>query len=143
MATNTAMPVGQYVQYNPSPDNPRASAPSTVEQTYGIVRQAFTQQGRPYYQVVWDPAGMAPKVGTYHENELAAITPAQAQTIMQQIQAGTYQPNLPAQGSTYQDNIPQIALPPIVQGLGTTFQAQSPLGGSTVTQPSIIQSGAP
>lgn len=134
-AQSQPMAVGQYVQYNPTVDSPRASAPSNIESTYGIVRQTINQKGELYYQVVWDPASMYPKVGFYHQDELTPITAQDAQNIVGQLQSGTYTPNLGTQGSNYQDTIPQEALPPQVQGAGS-FSPQNP--GST-TQPSIVQ----
>lgn len=103
MATqNPMIQDGSYVQLNPSSDSPRAAAPSSIEQTIGVVRGSYTQAGEPYYQVVWNPGSDRPKVATYHASELTVLSQQQAQQIMQQISAGTYQPNTQQQGSTYQ-----------------------------------------
>lgn len=137
MATqNPLLPIGSYVQLNPSVDSPRAMAPSGEEQTIGIVRQAFTVGGQPYYQVVWNPGDKRPKVGMYHANELTCLSQSQAQDILNQLAAGTYKPSLPQQGSAYQQpNIPNQALPPALQG--GSFAP----GPADENQPTILPTG--
>lgn len=138
MATqNPALPVGAYVQYNPANDSPRSQAPSVIEQTIGIVRQSFTQQGEPYYMVVWNPGDKRPRVGTYHADQLNVLSKTQAQTVLQQLSAGTYQPTSSQQQSTSytQPNLPTEALPPGLQGIGNF----SP--GPANTSPTLTETG--
>lgn len=107
---------GTYVQLNPTSDSPRAQPPSAIEQTIGVVRQSFFQQGEPYYQVVWNPGDARPKIGMYHESELTVLTQQQSQDILNQLAAGTYTPNTAPQGSTYQPAaLPTSAIPPQLQ----------------------------
>lgn len=117
--TAATLSPGTYVQLNPSTESTRAGKPSAEEQTIGKITQSFTAQGGKYYQVVWNPGDMNPKVGTYHENELTELTQQQAQQIMQQMANGSYTPNLPQQGSNYQaPGLETPALPPDQQPIG-------------------------
>lgn len=114
-----ALSVGSYVQYNAANDNPNSAPPSSQEGTVGLIRQAFFQQGEPYYQVVWNPGDARPKTAIYHEDQLCSITSKQAQDIMQQIAAGVYTPSAQTPGSGYQQpTIPTSALPPGLQNTG-------------------------
>jgi len=121
MATqNPLLPNGQWVQYNPATDSPLSPKASLPEQTIGIVRQSFTQGDGPYYQVVWNPGSMYPKTALYHASQLTALDQSQANNILQQLAAGTYQPPTAAQpGASYQQpNIPGPAAPPSQQPTG-------------------------
>lgn len=92
MATqNPLMPPGQWVQYNVTTQAPGAPLPSIAERTIGIVRSAYTAPGGPYYQVVWNPGDSKPKTGLYTANQLNALTQKQANSILAQLSAGTYQ----------------------------------------------------
>jgi hypothetical protein len=122
-----ALQVGTYVQYNAANDNPQSSPPSSQEGTVGIIRQAFFQQGEPYYQVVWNPGDAFPKSAIYHEDQLCSVTQQQAQSIMQQIAAGVYTPSAQTPGSGYQQpTIPNQALPPGLQSTGQNVVGVSP-----------------
>lgn len=121
MATqNPLLPVGQWVQYNVSVQSPRAELPSVAEQTIGSIRQAFTAQGKTFYQVVWNPGDANPETGLYTDDQLCALTQQQATAIRQQIACGTYQPNMSGTpGADYQQpNIPVQAAPPQDQPTG-------------------------
>lgn len=115
MATqNPLLPPGQWVQYNIAVQSPRAATPSAQERTVGVIRQAYNAFDGPYYQVVWNPGSAKPETGMYHVNELTAVTPQQAQQILQQPpeQAGT-------PGTQYpQRNIPVQAAPAFYQQQG-------------------------
>lgn len=114
-----ALAVGSYVQYNAANDNPQSAPPSSDEGTVGIIRQAYFQQGEPYYQVVWNPGDARPKSAVYHEDQLCSITQQQAQAIMQQIASGVFTPSAQTPGSAYeQPTIPTSALPPGLQNTG-------------------------
>jgi hypothetical protein len=102
MATAPVLAPGGWVQLNPSTDSPRAGKPSATEQTIGKVTQVFTQEGEQYYQVVWNPGDANPKTAIYHGDQLTALDQQTANTIRQQLAAGTYQPgNLPQPSSNY------------------------------------------
>lgn len=132
---STGPALGNYVQYNSTVDNPNAAQPSGAEQTVGIIRQMYQGSGGPYYQVVWNPGDLYPKVGWYHGNELTVITQQAYSTALQQLQAGTYQPPQQTQGSNYQQpNLPTAALPPMLQGTGN-YAA----GTASQTNPSLNQ----
>jgi len=112
------LPVGQWVQYNVGPQDPRAPLPSLAEQTIGIIRSSYTSQGKPYYNVVWNPGEAYPKSALYTEEQLCALDPQAANEIKNQLAAGTYTPSLSGSpGSQYvQPDIPTLALPPQLQG---------------------------
>jgi hypothetical protein len=121
VATQTpTLAVGSYVQYNSAFDNPEGPVPSTTEQTIGLIRQTFSQGDGQYYQVVWNPGDARPKIGLYHQDQLTALNQQQANQILQQLAAGTYQPTQQTQGSQYTPaSLPTSAIPPALQGLGT------------------------
>jgi len=120
MATqNPLLPPGQWVQYNVAVQDPQAPLPSPSEQTIGAVRQAFTLADGPYYQVVWNPGSSSPKTGLYKANQLCPLTQDQANKIIDQLAAGTFQPNLDKAGSQFQQpNVPIQAAPPSQQQQG-------------------------
>lgn len=127
MATqNPTLPLGQYVQYNASMDDPNANPPSGPEQTIGKIRQIDQRIDGPYYQVVWNPGDLHPRVAWYHASQLNAINQQDAQQILQQLSTGTYQPPQQQQGSQYQQaTLPVTALPPQLQGTGN-YSATTP-----------------
>ena len=120
MATqNPALPPGQWVQYNATMQDPRASHPSPDELGIGQVRQAFTQGDGQYYQVVWNPGSKSPKVALYHQDQLCALTQQQAQQVIDNMAAGTYQASEQVPGSNFkQPNVPTPAAPPSAQQPG-------------------------
>lgn len=104
---------GQYVQYNVTTQAPNAPMPSPAEQTIGMVRSAFTAPDGPYYQVIWNPGGLHPKTGLYSAAQLTALTQQEANSIIQQLAAGTYTPPSQIPSTNYQQpNIPAQAAPP-------------------------------
>lgn len=118
---STPMQVGGYVQYDPTSDSPLANPPSAAEQTIGIVRQLFSAQGEQYAQVVWNPGSATPKTALYHAKQLTPISQQQAVDLTNQMNEGTYQPDLGAQSSNYeQPTVPALALPPGLQGAQVT-----------------------
>lgn len=124
-STNTNLPNGQWVSYNPSFDSPLAKAASGAEQGIGIVRQSMNAQDGQYYQVVWNPGDNNPRSAWYHANQLTCLTQAEAQSIAQEMANGQT-PSLPTQSSQYQQpTVPTQALPPSIQGLGP-FQPAPP-----------------
>lgn len=119
MANTPVLGPGAYVQYNPSKDSPRAQGPSGPEQTIGIVRQVFTQQGGQYFQVIWNPGDAYPKQGMYTASQLKPLTQQESSQILTQLQQGRYQPNLPKQSSEYvSPPIPTPVAPPSLQPYG-------------------------
>lgn len=114
MATqNPTLPVGQWVSYNATTQDPRAPLPSPDEQGIGIIRQAFTQGDGNYYQVVWNPGAATPKSALYHENQLNALTQQAAQQ-----QAGKMNDTGVAGSAYQQPAIPTVAAPPANQQPG-------------------------
>ena len=120
MATqNPALPIGQWVQYNSTVDNPRTSTVSPQEKTIGIIRNSFTQGDGQYYQVVWNPGEQLPRSALYHASELTPLSQQSAMQIIGQMNAGTYQPPDQVAGSNYQQpNVPIQAAPPANQQPG-------------------------
>jgi hypothetical protein len=92
MATQSPLfPPGQYVQYNPQVVGGIVNTNPTVqEKTLGIVRHAYTAQGKEWYQVVWNPGSNNPRTGLYHTDQLIPLTQDQAVQIMNQLAAGTF-----------------------------------------------------
>lgn len=135
--SSTPMATGGYVQYNATTQSPLSPAPTSAEQTIGIVRQLFTAQGTQYAQVVWNPGSASPETGLYTCDQLCAITQQQAVDLTNQMNAGTYQPPSGATSSNYdQPSVPALALPPALQGTnvtpnltGSTDQPLSPGAG--------------
>lgn len=121
MATQPTLGPGAYVQLNPSNDSPRAALPSAPEKTIGVVKQAITAQGEQYFLVVWNPGDKFPRTGTYHADQLTAVSQQDAQTILQQMASGTYTPNIPKAASNFiEPSPPAQALPQTQQpGLET------------------------
>lgn len=112
-----SLATGTWVQYNVSTQSPLAALPTTAEQTIGIIRQAFTAQGKQFFQVVWNPGNMFPETGLYTADELCALTQQEAQQITAQMNAGSYQLPQGGAGSNYQQpDVPSLALPPGLQG---------------------------
>jgi len=105
MTAAPTLATGAWVQLNPSTESPRAMKPSATEQTIGIVKQVFTQQGEQYYQVVWNPGDANPKTAIYHANELTPLDQQTATKIRQQLASGTYQPNTPESSTDYKSPI--------------------------------------
>ena len=102
------LPVGQWVQYDVTQQDPRAPKPTVEEQTIGVVKQSFMAEGQPYYQVVWNPGGMYPKTALYREKQLKAVDR----------KTKSVSP-LGEPGSNFQQpNIPIQAAPPSYQPLG-------------------------
>jgi len=120
MATqNPLLPIGQWVQYNVSTQNPRAKLPTSDESGIGQVRQSFTKADGTYYQIVWNPGAQNPVSGLYHQDQLCALDQQQASDIRSQIAQGTYTPNQGTPGQDYQQpNIPVQAAPPSMQQPG-------------------------
>lgn len=116
----TVLPPGQWVQYNLTVQDPRAPKPAPEEQGIGQIRQSFSKTDGQYYQVVWNPGSMRPKSGLYHEDQLCALDPKQAQQVRNDIAAGTYSlPDLSQTGKNFQQpNIPVQAAPPSEQQPG-------------------------
>lgn len=117
----TAPPLstGTFVQLNPSKDSPRAQAPSGPEQTIGVIRNVYNQEGQQYFQVVWNPGDQYPKLGNYTASQLTPLTQQEANQILTQLQQGTYKPKLPEQSSQYvAPPITTPALPPSLQPYG-------------------------
>lgn len=138
MATSSSpMVQGGYVQYNPTTQSPLSPAPTAAEETVGLVRQLFSAQGKQYAQVVWNPGSRFPETGLYTEDELCPLSQKEAVDITNQMNAGTYQPDLGTPSSNYeQPAVPALALPPALQGAqvtptltGPTNQPLSPGAG--------------
>jgi hypothetical protein len=131
MATpSNPMAVGGYVQYNPTTQNPLSPAPTAAEETLGIVRQLFTAQGKQFAQVVWNPGSTRPETGLYTCDQLTAIDQKTATDIINQMNAGTYTPNLGTPSSNFtQPSVPALALPPGQQGEQVTPNITGPITG--------------
>lgn len=87
--------IGSWVQMNLAPyQNPslRPPYPTIEERTIGIIKSAYTAQGRRYYQVVWNPGGMRPETGIYTVDQLVALSQQQAQDIQAEMAKGAYTP---------------------------------------------------
>jgi hypothetical protein len=127
----TPMTQGGYVQYNPTTQNPLSPAPTAAEETIGIVRQLFTAQGKRFAQVVWNPGSANPETGLYTEDQLCAISQKQAVDLTNQMNAGTYTPDLGTPSSNYeQPSVPSLALPPGLQGANLTPTLTGPIDQS-------------
>jgi hypothetical protein len=112
--------VGSWVQYNVTTQSPLSALPTAAENTIGLVRQAFTAQGKQFLQVVWNPGAMLPQTGLYTSDQLCPITQQQAANIQAEMNAGTYDPSKPqgTPGSNYQQpEVPSGALPPGLQNV--------------------------
>lgn len=121
MTTTPSLQTGTWVQYNVSTQSPLAALPTAAEQTIGIIRQAYTAQGKQFFQVVWNPGSMFPEVGLYSTDELCALTAQQAQQITSQMNSGTYQGLTATPSASYQQpDVPTLALPPALQGQQVT-----------------------
>lgn len=115
------MQTGSWVQYNPTTQSPLSPGPDAAEQTIGIVRQLFTAQGTQYAQVVWNPGSQTPETALYTCDQLTPISQQQAVDITNQMNAGTYTPDLGTPSSNYQQpTVPTQALPPGLQGQQVT-----------------------
>jgi hypothetical protein len=90
MATQNPLPQpGQWVQLAPVPSTWKHPLPTAQEQTIGRVRQAFTQQGETFYQIVWLPGTQHPETGLYRADQLTCITDQQATNVANQLASGS------------------------------------------------------
>jgi len=113
MASQPTVQPGAWVQYNVTTQSPKAALPSPAERTIGLVRQAFNADGGPYYQVVWNPGDRRPKTGLYTTDQLTALSQQDANNILSELAAGTYQMPDTAQeqqqaGTNYQPVMPNL-----------------------------------
>lgn len=130
----TDLPVGQYVQFNAGVQSPRAERPTAVEQTIGVIRQAYTAAGDMFYQVVWNPGSSNPATALYTQEQLTPIDQKRANEIAAQMNAGTWTPNVGSPGSEYNEpGVPTEALPPSMQDSNTNvhFTGTVNNGGSS------------
>src|SRR5215469_2341148 len=102
-SNGTSLPAtGSWVQYNVTTQSPLSGMPTPAEQTIGLVRSVFTSQGTQFAQVVWNPGSDNPQTGLYTADQLCQLNQQQANDIRNQMNAGTYQPNLGTPSSNYQ-----------------------------------------
>lgn len=89
MATQNPLPQpGQWVQLNAVPQTWDHPLPTAQEQTIGQIRQAFTQQGETFYQVVWLPGTAHPQTGLYRADQITCINDQQRTSIANQLASG-------------------------------------------------------
>lgn len=121
MAATPTLGSGSWVQYNVTTQSPLSALPTAAEQTIGLIRTAFTAEGKQYFQVVWNPGSQTPETGLYTEDQLCAITQQQAADITNKMNSGSWQPSGGTPSSNYQQPaVPALSLPPGLQGESVT-----------------------
>lgn len=132
-STSTTPGVGTWVQYNATTQSPLAALPTAAENTIGLVRQAFTAEGKQYLQVVWNPGSEFPETGLYTADQLCPITQQQAANITNEMNSGQYDPTQNPIGqpaSNYQQPlVPSQALPPALQSVPVIPTQTGPISG--------------